>query len=128
MEYFAIGLFALFTVKHIVADYVLQFSWMIRDKGFYGEIGGIVHSGMHAFLTLFVLLLANTGLHIILLTLLSILDGVIHYHVDWVKSNIWREKKYTSQDQMYWITHGIDQGLHFLTYVLIITIVIWRLI
>ena len=47
---------------------------------------------------------------------------------DWVKSNIWREKKYTSQDQMYWITHGIDQGLHFLTYVLIITIVIWRLI
>ena len=92
MEYFAIGLFALFTVKHIVADYILQFSWMIRDKGFYGEIGGIAHSGMHAFLTLFVLLLANTGLHIILLTLLSILDGVIHYHVDWVKSNIWREK------------------------------------
>ena len=88
MEYFAIGLFALFTVKHIVADYILQFSWMIRDKGFYGEIGGIAHSGMHAFLTLFVLLLANTGLHIILLTLLSILDGVIHYHVDWVKSNI----------------------------------------
>tara|TARA_B100000282_G_scaffold240367_1_gene183100 strand:- start:43 stop:429 length:387 start_codon:yes stop_codon:yes gene_type:complete len=128
MEYFAIGLFALFTVKHIVADYFLQFSWMIRDKGFYGELGGIAHSGMHAFLTLFVLLLANTGLHIMLLTLLSILDGVIHYHVDWVKSNIWREKKYTSQDQMYWITHGIDQGLHFLTYVLIITIVIWRLI
>ena len=64
----------------------------------------------------------------ILLTLLSILDGVIHYHVDWVKSNIWREKKYTSQDQMYWVTHGIDQGLHFLTYVLIITVVIWRLI
>ena len=49
MEYFAIGLFALFTVKHIVADYILQFSWMIRDKGFYGEIGGIAHSGMHAF-------------------------------------------------------------------------------
>ena len=125
MEYFAIGLFALFTVKHIVADYILQFSWMIRDKGFYGEIGGIAHSGMHAFLTLFVLLLANTGLHIILLTLLSILDCVIHYHVDWVKSNIWREKKYTSQDQMYWVTHGVDQGLHFMTYVLIILFLVW---
>ena len=24
MEYFAIGLFALFTVKHVIADYVLQ--------------------------------------------------------------------------------------------------------
>ena len=125
MEYFAIGLFALFTVKHIIADYFLQFSWMIRDKGFYGEWGGIAHSGMHAFFTLFVLLLANTGLHIILLTLLSILDGVIHYHIDWVKSNVWREKRYTSQDQMYWVTHGVDQGMHFMTYILIILFLVW---
>ena len=125
MEYFTIGLFALFTLKHIVADYFLQFSWMIRDKGFYGEWGGIAHSGMHAFFTLFVLLLANTGLHIILLTLLSILDGVIHYHIDWVKSNVWREKRYTSQDQMYWVTHGVDQGMHFMTYILIILFLVW---
>ena len=125
MEYFTIGLFALFTLKHIVADYFLQFSWMIRDKGFYGEWGGIAHSGMHAFFTLFVLLLANTGLHIILLILLSILDGVIHYHIDWVKSNVWREKRYTSQDQMYWVTHGVDQGMHFMTYILIILFLVW---
>tara|TARA_B100001287_G_scaffold265582_1_gene258662 strand:- start:2068 stop:2454 length:387 start_codon:yes stop_codon:yes gene_type:complete len=128
MEYFTIGLFALFTLKHIVADYFLQFSWMIRDKGFYGEWGGIAHSGVHGFFTLFVLLLAQTDLYLIMLIFLSLLDSVIHYHIDYVKSNIWRTKNYTSNDQMYWITHGVDQGLHFLTYVLIITIVVWRLI
>ena len=59
---------------------------------------------------------------LLLIVILPIFDGVIHYHVDYVKSNIWKTKGYTPADQMYWVTHGVDQLLHLLTYVAIVAL------
>jgi hypothetical protein len=109
----------LFIIKHIVADYFMQYSWMVKDKGTYGAWGGLAHSGWHGLLTTAVVW-HLTGLHWFLLILFGLFDAVIHYHVDFVKSNIWKYKNYGPKDQMYWVTHGIDQLIHFFTYIFII--------
>ena len=38
-------------IKHVIADYFMQYSWMIKDKGKYGAWGGLAHSGWHGVLT-----------------------------------------------------------------------------
>lgn len=111
-------LITLLMTKHVIADYFMQYSWMIRDKGTYGAWGGIAHSGYHGLLTFAVLMLFP--IPIIYALLLSIGDSVIHYHIDYTKSNFWKSKNLTPMDQAYWITHGVDQFAHFLTYVVIV--------
>lgn len=101
--------------KHVIADYFMQYSWMIKHKGEYGHWKGMAHSEFHGFLTWIVLSIC--GVPIIWAALLGIIDTVVHYHVDYVKTNVWKNKGYTAQDQMYWVTHGVDQFAHFLTYV-----------
>lgn len=113
-----LGLFTLFALKHLIADYYTQYSWMIRDKATYGAWGGIAHAGWHGILTFFVLEIF--GLPFILSLLFGILDSVLHYHIDYVKSNFWKSKNLGPSDQMYWAVHGTDQFLHIMTYVLII--------
>ena len=41
-------------------------------------------------------------------------------HVDYVKSNFRKRKKLGSVTQMYWVAHGVDPTLHFMTYVLLV--------
>ena len=113
-----LGLFTLFALKHLIADYYTQYSWMIRDKATYGAWGGIAHAGWHGILTFFVLEIF--GLPFILSLLFGILDSVLHYHIDYVKSNFWKSKNLGPSNQMYWAVHGTDQFLHIMTYVLII--------
>ena len=115
-----LALITLLLIKHIIADYFMQYGWMIKDKGNYGAWGGIAHSGWHGILTAVVLSIFNIPL--LLIIILPIFDGVIHYHVYYVKSNIWKTKGYTPENQMYWITHGVDQLLHLLTYVGIVAL------
>lgn len=109
-------------VKHILADYFLQYGWMIREKGTYGAWGGIAHSGVHAVGTLIVLSLFDSMINIPLLfaLFLSVADGVAHYHIDYVKSNFWKDRKLTDRDQAYWMAHGVDQFAHFVTYMVIV--------
>ena len=101
--------------KHIIADYFMQYSWMMKDKAIYGGPGGVAHASWHGTLTFVVLELFSTGWPISLA--LGIADAVLHYHIDYVKSNVWKSRGYGPQDRMYWVTHGVDQFAHFLTYI-----------
>lgn len=112
----------LFLVKHTLADYFLQFSWMMKDKAIYGAKGGIAHAGLHGVLTSLVLLVM--GLPIMAGIVLGLIDFIIHYHIDFIKSNLWKSKNLKATDQMFWIIHGVDQMLHGLTYIFIIWIVL----
>lgn len=118
---FELQLITLLMIKHVVADYFMQYSWMIKDKATYGAFGGTAHASWHGILTGLVLVLC--GIPLIFSIALGILDSIIHYHVDYVKSNIWKAKKLGPADQLYWVTHGIDQLAHFLTYVGIILLI-----
>lgn len=96
-----------FIVKHFLADFPLQPPYQWMNKGKYGHPGGILHAGIHAAFTLVILWWFNMPLW------LAGVDAVIHYHVDWLKMQFtWKpDNKY------FWWALGVDQMLHYLTYV-----------
>lgn len=112
-------LLALFGIKHFVADFVLQFDFMLKDKGIYGAEGGRDHAAIHGILTWFVLVWFTNMYSAMLL---GMLDAFIHYHIDWAKTNL--SRGLTPADRRFWIWLGADQGLHYLTYILIIGIIV----
>lgn len=117
-------LLAAFGIKHFICDFWLQYPYMLADKGQYGARGGLEHAGIHALGTLAVLILVlpwGLGAHLAAV-LLALLDGIVHYHIDWVKTNL--SRNLTPHDRMFWLLLGADQGLHYLTYVLIIAILV----
>jgi hypothetical protein len=114
-----VTLLTLFVIKHFIADFVLQFNYMIEEKGRYLATGGVQHSAIHGILTYFILLYF-TNPHTA--SMLALLDFVIHYHIDWAKMNL--SQGLTTDNHKFWIWLGFDQMLHYLTYILIIGILL----
>jgi len=112
-------LLALFGIKHFVADYVMQFDYMLREKGIYGAVGGIHHALVHASWTFLILVFFCDNADVIIA--LAFADFVLHYHIDWSKQQLTRNL--TSSDRMFWVWMGLDQALHYLTYIGIIAYV-----
>jgi hypothetical protein len=113
-------LLALFGVKHFICDFVLQNGKMLKDKGSYGAVGGLAHAAEHAVGTMIVLLVVlpwRLDAHVAAVVF-GLIDGLVHYHIDWVKTNL--SQRYTPKDHEFWVYLGADQGLHYLTYVGII--------
>ena len=104
--------------KHFLFDFVLQSDWQVRNKGRYGHPGGLVHASLHGFGTLVVGLLAVFSGPFGLLTamLIAAADLIVHYHIDWLKSQISRRMNLTSDRQGFWIAFGADQAAHQATY------------
>ena len=117
-------LLALFGIKHFLADFVWQTPRMLAEKGTYGAEGGLVHAGVHAVGTFVVLMIVfpwSIWSHLAA-AMLAILDGAVHYHVDWAKTNL--SRGLTPTDHKFWVWLGADQALHYLTYVAIIGIIV----
>ncbi len=110
-------------IKHSLADYFLQTSWMIKDKADYGRPGGLVHAGEHGVLSWITL---SFFINPLMAFAYGLIDFALHYHIDWTKSNYIQgnfrfSNDYLSQyDTQWWWALGIDQTLHFLTYVLLV--------
>lgn len=112
-------LLALFGIKHFLADFLWQFPYMTRDKGTYLADGGLHHSAIHGLGTWTVLMFfVHPGLAISL----AVLDAVIHYHIDWAKTNL--SHGLNANDHRFWVWFGLDQALHYLTYIAIIGIIV----
>lgn len=126
METTIIILFVLFQIKHLVFDFFLQGPYQYLNKGKYGHFGGIFHALLHAYGTMFVLYFAvSSVLPFQTALLLSLVDAVTHYHVDWAKVNVTRYFKLTpTTSEWFWHLVGIDQALHQLTYIGIIWYVV----
>ncbi len=103
--------------KHIVADYFIQANFMFKAKHQYASWGGISHSGTHGILTA---LCFMPFVSVSSALFLGLLDFVIHYHIDYVKSNYSIRNPMQPNEQRYWIVHGTDQLLHILTYVFLV--------
>jgi len=114
-----LALLTLLTIKHFVADFMLQTDTMVREKGHYGQKGGITHSGIHGLGTLTVFAAFGFG---IVAIICAVIDFVVHYHIDWAKMNI--SKNLTVTDKRYWFYLGLDQLLHQLTYIALVFLVI----
>lgn len=112
----------LFALKHFVVDFPLQVAYQWQNKGTYGHLGGIIHAGLHACGTLLILyFFAPFDIAV----QLALLDGFIHYHIDWAKMNI--NKYYgwgaNTHEEFWWLL-GFDQLLHSLTYLGIVFLLI----
>lgn len=108
-------LLALLFIKHWVADFVVQYQYMVEQKGTYGAEGGIHHSLIHSVLTWLVMYALFQNTFIAVFT--ALFDGLVHYHIDWLKMNINRWRGITIQDEEFWVWLGADQLAHSLTYV-----------
>lgn len=114
-------LLTLLLVKHFVWDFFYQPPFMWQNKGSFGHPGGIVHSGLHAVTTFFLLLPFTT---VTTSAILLVFEFVVHYATDWAKMNLNRVKGWTATTHNeFWQLTGLDQLVHQLTYVAILAIV-----
>lgn len=109
-----------FLFKHFIIDFLLQRPYQYLNKGIYGHPGGILHAALHGagtYLIILIWMVCNPELSATYL-LLAFADAVIHYNVDWSKVNICKKYNLTpTNSEYYWWILGLDQLLHYLTYV-----------
>jgi hypothetical protein len=111
-------LLTLLQVKHLFADYFLQTTRMLSNRDIYVHSGRAQHAGLHALFS--VVCLALIGAPIVFLVILSLIEGVVHYHIDWVKGHFSEKSGDTPADPGYWRAFGVDQFLPQVTYVAMI--------
>lgn len=106
-----------FQVKHFVADYPLQFPYMLRKfrPGWDFVLPLTAHCAVHALGTLAICLYVRPQLW-----WLTLCDFAVHFVMDRLKSGprfLGRFKDATGT--MYWVSFGFDQMVHHLTHILI---------
>lgn len=122
-------LFFLFFTKHFICDFPLQaFPYMYKNKGEYGHPGGLLHAAIHAFgtwLVLWIAMLLGMKVDGAWFVIIPWLDAGIHYHIDWAKMNLGAKMGWGPlTSEWFWTLLGFDQYLHYLTYFLLI----WMLV
>jgi hypothetical protein len=112
-------LMLLLQIKHYIADFVIQTYAQTVRKGIYRDPVGISHSVDHIIGTLVVLLLVSFFIPLdpTQIVLLSLIEGILHYHIDWVKVH-YGIKDITKP--LFWNQFGMDQLAHQVTYILMI--------
>lgn len=104
----------LLTVKHFIADFLIQTKYQWSNKGTYLHPGGLLHAHVHAVATYACFSLVSLSTAIVA----ALIDFVVHYHIDWAKMNI--NKYYgfgpNTHEEFWWLL-GFDQFLHSLTYI-----------
>jgi hypothetical protein len=109
----------LFT-KHLIVDFPLQVRYQWSNKGTYGHPGGLLHAAYHGMGTwaCFALYAPAAAIY------LSLIDAVLHYHIDWAKMNLNAKLGWgpTTHEEFWWLL-GLDQFLHALTYIGLVALV-----
>lgn len=102
----------IFAVKHVIADFVLQTSWMATGKD--AKTGWalplLVHCAIHGALATAVLLALAPRFWF-----LGLADFVLHLIIDRAKGFCVSTFNVTMDHQWFWWLIGIDQALHHLT-------------
>ena len=102
----------LLLAKHIICDYFFQEAAGYTKKHIYLHGHGIEHAALHAastFLVLYVLPITTP-----MVSAVALLDGVLHYHIDWAKLNIQGPAPNIFRRV---ILTTVDQALHVATYI-----------
>lgn len=121
-----IHILSLFVLKHFVVDFLLQTKFQWSNKGDYLHFGGVLHSLLHGIATAAIVYYMTYKVFTFafdLAIVLGFIDYVVHYHVDWAKININKKFNFHPQTPEFWVLLGLDQFLHYLTYILIIVLV-----
>lgn len=129
-------------VKHYFADFPWQTSFMYLNKGKWFHPGGLLHSGIHASLTMFIVGIWNVYFGETILTtnfilFVALAEFGVHYVTDLTKVKICAKMNMCSYGKdengkeclniysnNYFYALGIDQTIHALTYVTIVAYII----
>ena len=117
-----LGLMIGLELKHYIADYFLQPGWMLAGKGNVFQPGGYAHAGIHAGLSLLVLLVVGTPVGLALALVAA--EFVLHYGLDYAKIHYSAGVHVESRPRRFWVLHGIDQICHQITYAAMIFVVL----
>jgi hypothetical protein len=104
--------------KHFLIDFPLQTPYQYLNKGTYGHPGGLLHSGLHGLGTFIVLVMFTP-----LAYLFAIADFLVHYHIDYFKVKLNNHLQLTPENPRFWTLLGIDQYLHAMTYIAMVSLV-----
>lgn len=111
-----------FIIKHFICDFPLQRPFHYLNKGKYGHPGGVYHASIHGVGTVAVLATSFPGSAPGAIVM-GLLDAILHYHIDWGKVRLnQRYRLKADNSEWFWYLLGLDQLLHYLTYVSIIVI------
>lgn len=113
-----IGMLFLLILKHFVADFLLQPACMYENKGKLFHIGGWIHALFHSLLT--VMILFSYGISFKASMVVMIAETIIHFTVDFLKVNISETLGYHPKTPEFWILLGLDQFLHYVSYLWIV--------
>lgn len=108
-------------IKHFLADYVLQTGRMTTEKGNFAQPGGYAHAAIHVAGSLIVIFFVVP----VTLPIVALLaaEFVVHYLIDYTKVRGSSNVKMAEQPKLFWSLHGLDQFLHQLTYLTMVTFV-----
>lgn len=109
--------------KHWIIDFLNQSNKEIVGKKIYGNLSGIGHSLKHGLgTTICALFVLDFELYnIIFAFILGNVDFILHYHIDWYKSNYGESDPSKKQ---FWNWLGFDQMLHQITYIFLALMII----
>ncbi len=111
-------LLILLQVKHLFADFFLQTPRMLMNRDRYVHLGRAEHAGLHAIMSFLALILIGAPLGFSFV--LSVLELIVHYHIDWAKGRHSASTKLGPEDAGFWRAFGVDQLMHQLTYIAMI--------
>lgn len=102
----------IFAIKHVIADFILQTSWMATGKDAKSgwALPLLVHCAIHGALALAILLALAPRLWV-----LAVVDFALHLVIDRAKGFCVANFRVTQESQWFWWLIGIDQALHHLT-------------
>jgi Protein of unknown function (DUF3307) len=109
-----IGWMVLLTVKHVIADFVLQTSWMAigkdQKKGWLLPL--LAHCAVHLAVALILILIVAPRFWFV-----ALIDFAIHITVDFCKGRISSHLGVNQENHhpWFWTLIGVDQALHHLT-------------
>lgn len=117
-----------FQVKHLIADYYLQFPYMYENKGkSYGWTEPLMdHAGVHGYITLLIVFpyaayiglptLLGGALAAVLVIILGLIDFTTHFAIDRWKAT----QEGGPNTSGFWTNLGLDQMFHHLVGIYII--------
>lgn len=102
-------------VKHFIVDFPLQTRYQYLNKDKFLHPGGLLHALLHGIGT-FCCFVSFVPMDYVVW--FSYLDMMIHYHIDMAKVNLNQKLSYnpTNSEKFWWLL-GLDQLLHYLTYI-----------
>jgi hypothetical protein len=97
------------------ADFYLQTPKMLTGRGEYFHLGRAQHAGVHVVGSALIFLLFGAPISFILI--ISALEWIIHFNIDFAKASYSDKKKLQPNQAAFWRATGLDQLMHSLTYI-----------